>query len=143
MYSRSIFYVLKEYFFTPQMSAWVFIPFYIYSILKVHFSDTTKKLVGKYLFFLTSLFIFFYFLLFYFSFNSNAALIKPLNNGCALVGLDLNSGWNWQPTNQGWSGASTISTNRSSGEVPEMTRPASVNSFRYLLLNSQRWRWRS
>ena len=37
----------------------------------------------------------------YSPFNSKAVLIRPLNNGWALVGRDLNSGWNWQPTNQG------------------------------------------
>ena len=29
------------------------------------------------------------------------ASIKRLNRGCGAVGRDLNSGWNWQPRNQG------------------------------------------
>lgn len=37
----------------------------------------------------------------YFNFKSSAAFTSPLNRGCAFVGRDLNSGWNWQPTNQG------------------------------------------
>ncbi len=37
----------------------------------------------------------------YYFFKSRAALMRPLNKGWALVGRDLNSGWNWQPTNQG------------------------------------------
>lgn len=41
---------------------------------------------------------------------SAAAVTKPLNNGCGLLGLLLNSGWNWQATNHGCSGISTIST---------------------------------
>ena len=40
----------------------------------------------------------------------DAAVTKPLNKGCGLLGLDLNSGWNWQATNHGWVGISTIST---------------------------------
>src|SRR5690606_34337746 len=32
---------------------------------------------------------------------STAAPIKPMNSGCPSRGLDVNSGWNWQPTNQG------------------------------------------
>jgi hypothetical protein len=33
--------------------------------------------------------------------------------------VEVNSGWNWQPTNQGWSGSSTISHRRSSvGDRP-------------------------
>ena len=27
--------------------------------------------------------------------------MKALNSGCGSIGLDLNSGWNWQPRNQG------------------------------------------
>ena len=34
------------------------------------------------------------------------------------VGRELNSGWNCEATKNGWSGSSTISTRRSSGEVP-------------------------
>ena len=35
-----------------------------------------------------------------------AAPMKSRNSGCGLVGRLLNSGWNWQATNQGWSGSS-------------------------------------
>lgn len=38
---------------------------------------------------------FYYYSLFSFSFK--AASTNPLNNGCGLVGLDLNSGWNTAP----------------------------------------------
>src|SRR5207245_4945723 len=41
---------------------------------------------------------------------SRAAPMKAAKSGCGSSGLDLNSGWNWQPRNQGCSGASTIST---------------------------------
>ena len=41
---------------------------------------------------------------------STAAPMKAAKSGCGSRGLDLNSGWNWQPRNHGWSGASTIST---------------------------------
>ena len=30
--------------------------------------------------------------------------MKAAKSGCGSSGLDLNSGWNWQPRNQGWSG---------------------------------------
>ena len=29
--------------------------------------------------------------------------MNALNSGCGSSGFDLNSGWNWQPRNQGWS----------------------------------------
>ena len=32
---------------------------------------------------------------------SIVALTKSRNNGCGRVGLDTNSGWNWEATNQG------------------------------------------
>src|SRR5208282_5795595 len=41
---------------------------------------------------------------------SSDAPMNAANSGCGSNGLDLNSGWNWQPRNQGWLGASTIST---------------------------------
>jgi len=41
---------------------------------------------------------------------SRAAPMNAANSGCGSSGFDLNSGWNWQPRNHGWSGASTIST---------------------------------
>ncbi len=30
--------------------------------------------------------------------------MKAAKSGCGSRGLDLNSGWNWQPRNQGWFG---------------------------------------
>ena len=51
---------------------------------------------------------------------SSGRLTKSRNSGgCAGVGLARNSGWYCTPTNHGWSGISTTSTSRSSGEVPE------------------------
>src|SRR5260370_3078228 len=41
---------------------------------------------------------------------SSEAPMKAAKSGCGSRGLDLNSGWNWQPRNQGWFGASMIST---------------------------------
>jgi hypothetical protein len=61
---------------------------------------------------------------YYFAF-SNAALTKSRNNGCGRVGRDVNSGWNCEATNQGWSASSMISTNLPSGLVPEKMKPAS------------------
>ena len=49
--------------------------------------------------------------------------MKLLNSGCGRIGFDLNSGWNWQARNHGWSGISTISTNLPSGVTPVTTRP--------------------
>ena len=40
-----------------------------------------------------------------------AASMKLENKGCPPRGRDVNSGWNWQATNQGWSASSIISTN--------------------------------
>ena len=31
--------------------------------------------------------------------------MKAAKSGCGSSGLDLNSGWNWQPRNQGWFGS--------------------------------------
>ncbi len=52
-----------------------------------------------------------------------AAAMKSRNRGWALLGRLFSSGWNWTPTNQGWSGSSTISTSRPSGERPASFRP--------------------
>ena len=41
----------------------------------------------------------------------------------AASGRDLNSGWNCEATNHGWSGSSMISTSRPSWNVPLTTRP--------------------
>ncbi len=65
-----------------------------------------------------------------------AAAMKDVKSGCGLRGVDLNSGWNWQPRNQGWSLSSTISTSSPSGDIPLITSPAAFNTSRYLLLNS-------
>lgn len=51
------------------------------------------------------------------------AFIKSLNRGWLLVGLDLNSGWNWTATNHGWSFISTISTSLPSGDSPVISIP--------------------
>ena len=40
----------------------------------------------------------------------SAAPMNAVNSGCGSSGFDLNSGWNWQPRNQGWSAISQIST---------------------------------
>ena len=51
------------------------------------------------------------------------ALIKDENRGWGSKGLDFNSGWNWTPTNQGWSGISNISGRELSGDIPEKISP--------------------
>src|SRR5205807_8110454 len=57
----------------------------------------------------------------------SAAPTNSRKSGAGRVGRDLNSGWNWLATNQGWSGSSTISTSRPSYTVPETTSPASTS----------------
>jgi hypothetical protein len=49
-----------------------------------------------------------------------------LNSGDGRSGRDLNSGWYCEATKNGWSRSSTISTRRSSGDVPETTRPGAL-----------------
>ena len=44
------------------------------------------------------------------SYFSRAALMNSRNKGCGLSGLDLNSGWYWTATKNGWFFSSTIST---------------------------------
>src|SRR5205807_1699715 len=66
-----------------------------------------------------------------------------LNKGCGSSGLDLNSGWNWQPIKCGWSGNSTISTYVPSGVDPEIRSPPAVSVLSYSRLNSYRCRCRS
>src|SRR5262245_33178412 len=51
-----------------------------------------------------------------------AASMKLLKSGWPPRGVEVNSGWNWQPTNQGWSGSSTSSTSDS-----DFVRPATFN----------------
>ena len=67
---------------------------------------------------------------------SNDAPTNALINRCGRVGREINSGWNWQPTKNLFSGISTISTKRLSGETPEKTIPSASKISRYLLLNS-------
>ena len=62
--------------------------------------------------------------------RSLAASTKARNRGWGLVGRLLNSGWAWLATKKGWSGSSIISTRRSSGERPEITRPPSTRASR-------------
>ena len=52
--------------------------------------------------------------------RSCAAATNSRNSGAGLVGRDLNSGWNWLATNQGWFGSS-IRSGRAPG--PEMVGP--------------------
>src|ERR671934_138051 len=59
--------------------------------------------------------------------RSRAAPTKSRKSGPGRVGRDLNSGWNWLATNQGWSASSMISTRRPSWNVPETTSPASTS----------------
>ena len=62
------------------------------------------------------------------------ARARPATNsrksGAGRVGRDLNSGWNCEATNHGWSGSSTISTSRPSWNVPLTTRPSSTSCWR-------------
>ena len=51
-------------------------------------------------------------------------------SGAGRVGRDLNSGWNCDATNHGWSGSSTISTRRPSWNVPLTTSPPSTSCCR-------------
>ena len=50
--------------------------------------------------------------------RSSAAATNSRKSGAGRVGRDLNSGWNCDATNHGWSGSSTISTSRPSWNVP-------------------------
>src|SRR6185295_8373282 len=74
---------------------------------------------------------------------SSAARMNPANSGCGANGRDFSSGWNWQPTKNGWSASSIISTRLSSGLCPENTSPCSWSLPRYELFTSYRWRCRS
>jgi len=62
--------------------------------------------------------------------------MNALKSGCGQSGLDLNSGWNWQPKNHGWLGSSMISTRSASLYTPEMTMPFSMSAALKPLLNS-------
>ena len=58
-----------------------------------------------------------------------AASINALNRGCPALGVEVNSGWNWHPINQGCSlsGISIISQSESSAEKPLAWSPAFSN----------------
>ena len=64
------------------------------------------------------------------------ALMNSLNKGWGLVGLDLNSGWNWTATNQGWLLSSTISAKCFFSYSPVTKSPFAFNLARNLLFNS-------
>src|SRR2546421_838477 len=64
------------------------------------------------------------------------APMKSRNSGCGRLGRLLNSGWNCEPTNQGWSANSMISTKLLSAERPLTTTPCVSMRLRYSLLNS-------
>src|SRR5256886_847231 len=76
---------------------------------------------------------------------ASAAPTNAANNGCGRVGRLLSSGCAWVATKNGCSSrsSSTNSTNRPSGEVPEIRSPALVRASRYALLTSYRCRCRS
>src|SRR5262249_16985042 len=52
---------------------------------------------------------------------ARAARMKPVNSGWPSRGVEVNSGWNWVATNQGWLLSSMTST-RLSREKPEKRR---------------------
>src|SRR5262249_16602189 len=66
----------------------------------------------------------------------SAACTKSRNSGAGRSGLDLNSGWYCDATKNGWSLISITSTSRSSGDVPEQTKPAASSRLRRKLLTS-------
>ena len=68
--------------------------------------------------------------------RASAAPTNSRKSGCVRSGRDLNSGWYCDATKNGWSGSSTTSTRRSSGEVPEKTMPACSSRLRRWLLTS-------
>ena len=59
--------------------------------------------------------------------------MKLLNSGCPPRGVDVNSGWNWQPTNQGWSGSS-ISSQSDSAFVRAATFSPTASSLRQVVV---------
>src|SRR5262249_21971315 len=61
-----------------------------------------------------------------------AARMKSRKRGWHAKGLDLSSGWNWQPRNHGCSSCSSmISTNLRSGDIPAKDNPCSFRVGRY------------
>jgi glutamate synthase (NADPH/NADH) large chain/glutamate synthase (ferredoxin) len=73
--------------------------------------------------------------------QATAARTNEANSGCARRGDDVNSGWNWQPTNQGWAfgpswGSSMISHSSVPNARPDTTKPLSSSRPSSLLLTS-------
>jgi len=52
-----------------------------------------------------------------------AACTKPINKGWPYLGVEVNSGWNWQAINQGWSDNSIISINWLFSDLPVIVNP--------------------
>ncbi len=53
--------------------------------------------------------------------------MKLANSGCGSKGRLFSSGWNWTPTNHGWSSRSTISGSTPSGDRPQNLRPRALD----------------
>src|SRR5205814_6193057 len=53
---------------------------------------------------------------------SSAARMNELKSGCPSRGVEVNSGWYWQPKNHGWSASSAISVRSSAFVFALMTR---------------------
>ena len=60
-------------------------------------------------------------------------MINDENNGWGEKGLDLNSGWNWTPINQGWFFNSIISGSVPSGDNAEKISPFFSISILYFI----------
>ena len=54
--------------------------------------------------------------------------MKSLNNGCPVLGFDVNSGWNWQPRYQGWSLIPIISTKLWISDLADISKPFFLSS---------------
>ena len=65
-----------------------------------------------------------------------AAPTKSRKSGCGRVGRDLNSGWNCDAQNHGWSGSSITSTRSLAANTPETRSPAASSRGRRWLLTS-------
>src|SRR5204863_5169562 len=55
---------------------------------------------------------------------SIAALMNDVNSGWPSRGVEVNSGWYWQPKNHGWSASSAISVRSSALVLALTSRPA-------------------
>ena len=62
--------------------------------------------------------------------TSVATPMNSLNSGCGLLGLDLNSGWNWVPSMNLERVYSMISISLPSGEIPVGQRSTASNRSR-------------